>query len=224
MIHRDITSQLVHITYRTHGSISSKDLVKVEQQYQQDRAAIFSKYPEKDRIPGGRQHLAFQSELEQLHLQHYLTYERFLDGTGRRGYYLEDEAAKQIVIDSWHHIAKRDNLIIYAICVMSNHVHVLLRARQEEVIIDYVKLMGDHKRWVATKVNELHGTVGRKVFSAKDFDRDVRSGRFASVLLYILKNPLKAGITKDWLGFSGNWHDSRLEQEFIQPYRIGLAA
>ena len=224
MIHRDITSQLVHITYRTHGSISSKDLVKVEQQYQQDRAAIFSKYPEKDRIPGGRQHLAFQSELEQLHLQHYLTYERFLDGTGRRGYYLEDEAAKQIVIDSWHHIAKRDNLIIYAICVMSNHVHVLLLARKEDDIHDFDKLLGDHKRWVANQLNKLVGATGRRVFSSKDFDRDVRPGRFASVLLYILKNPLKAGITTDWLSFPGNWFDPRLEDEFIQPYRIGLAA
>ena len=224
MKNRDITNQLVHITYRTHGSISNKDLNKLDNDYQRDKSIIFSRYKVKERLPGKIHNLTFHHELETLHLNHYQEYERLLHQTGRRSYFLESDEAKQIIIDSWQFIAQQKDLILYAICVMSNHVHVLLRARKEDDIHDFDKLLGDHKRWVANQLNKLVGATGRRVFSSKDFDRDVRPGRFASVLLYILKNPLKAGITTDWLSFPGNWFDPRLEDEFIQPYRIGLAA
>lgn len=162
------------------------------------------------------------AEIRQIDVAYYLGYERMLHGISDGPMFLADPGAKAIVIDSWHHIAKQYDIAVYAICVMSNHVHVLLRANAEDAEIEFEILMERHKRFTGREINRLHNSKGRRVWAEDPFDKDVRPGCFTQVLWYILNNPKKAGITDDVLNFPGNWWDPRLEQEYIAPYRSAL--
>jgi hypothetical protein len=133
--------------------------------------------------------------------------------------FLSSPEAKRIVIDSWLHIAVQYGLVIYAISVMSNHVHVILCTEKEEAEADLLLIMDRHKRFTGNKLNKLQDAKGREVWAEKIFDRDVRPGRFTAALWYVLNNPKKAGLTEDVLDWCGNWFNPILEQEYIGPQR-----
>ncbi|SEQ41273.1 transposase [Neolewinella agarilytica] len=216
---RPITHQLVHITYRLFDSINSLALAELGEQFEHASNEVKARYHQRDRQPTSLRHQAYRAEMRQVNMAYYLSYERLLDGMTDGPFFLADPRAKKIVIDSWLHIGRQYDLSIYAICVMSNHVHVLLRANDVNACIDLEMLMERHKRFTGRKINELHDAKGRRVWAEDPFDKDVRHGKFGLVLNYILNNPKKAGITDDILNFSGTWWDPRLEQEYITPLR-----
>jgi putative transposase len=79
---------------------------------------------------------------------------------------------------------------VYAYCLMTNHVHILLKAESEE--------LGDTLRRIAVGYalyyNNKYGRVGhlfQNRFKSEPIDSD---SYFLSVIRYIHQNPIKAGI------------------------------
>ena len=169
--------------------------------------------------PAHLDYVEFLALKTELHLRNYIRYDSLLDAATSGPIFLKSAEAKQIIIDSWDHTAKQYDLTIFVICVMSNHVHVVLQANNQNEKTDLATIMDRHKRFTANLLNKLHDCKGRVVWAKGVFDRDVRPGHFTAVLWYVLNNPKKAGITKDVLGWLGNWFNPLLEQEYIKPYR-----
>ena len=124
-----------------------------------------------------------------------------------------DLRAQQIIIDSWQHLAKKHNLEVFLVCVMGNHVHVLLMHRQTDGCAAFKPIMGEHRRWVSRQIKPLLENPTPRTWARGAFDRDVRPGTFWRVVHYILQNPVKAGIVKDPFAYTGTWiNPSLLEQ------------
>jgi len=220
MHNRPLTSTLVHLTYNLKGSIPGPKLEAIGKEYRNAKYKLNKIFPISDRHEGSIRYTEYSTALTKLAIKYYLAYDGMLDQSVKGPHYLQSAKAKRIVIDSWHHLAKLEGLEIYAICVMSNHAHVILRVADERVTICLKDLMDRHKHFTATQVNKLQGKKGRRVWAVQVWDRDIRPGKFHAVLWYVLNNPKKAGLTTgDILDWSGNWYDPRLEEEYIRPYR-----
>lgn len=209
----------MHITYSLKDSIPKARITKLKLKYADEKNSLNRKFNFQDRQPDGANYKAYRSAARAIELRHYIEYDNLLDKRREGPRYLSDDKAQEIIIDSWHHIARQYKLVIYAICVMSNHVHVILRAIEEDAEISPELVLSAHKRFTGTKINRLLGRKGLPVWSRDFFDRDIREGAFTGVLWYVLKNPVKAGITQSPFTYSGTWFDSRLEEEYIGPYR-----
>ena len=82
---------------------------------------------------------------------------------------------------------------IYAYCLMSNHVHLLLKTGSEGLDI-FMKRVGTR---YAVWFNKKHGRVGHLFqdrFRSENVEDDVY---FLTVLRYIIQNPMKAGLEKE---------------------------
>lgn len=214
---RPLSTTIVHLNYRLQGSIPAAALQKIRFVYHEGLEELLQRRSLKKDHPAHLDYVEFMALKTELHLCNYIRYDSLLDAATSGPVFLKSAEAKQIIIDSWHHIAQQYNLTIFVISVMSNHVHVVLQANNEN--IDLAMIMDRHKRFTANLLNKLHGRKGRVIWAKGVFDRDVRPGRFETVLWYVLNNPKKARITKDVLGWYGNWFNPLLEEEYIKPYR-----
>lgn len=220
MPNRPITQHPVHITYRVYSSIPAQELRSITETSKDRLSKLKAAYTALSVKEQTECKLSYLTGIEAIEESAYLAYDKLLDQPKKGPTFLSEAGAKQIVIKSWHHIAKQYDLTVYAICVMSNHVHVLLRANQAEISINFGLLMERHKHFTAVQINRLQQAKGRRVWAEKAYDRDVRPNCFTKVFWYILNNPKKAGITDDVLNFPGTWWDSRLEENYIQPFRV----
>lgn len=97
------------------------------------------------------------------------------------------------------------NYALHAWCVMPNHVHVLLVAKEDRSLGQIVR---EWKTITAKRVNERLGRKG-SVWAADYFDRFVRDeAHYQSTKLYIERNPVAAGLCEapeDWRFSSVGW-------------------
>lgn len=127
--------------------------------------------------------------------------------------FLAKKDVAQVIINSWLFL-KEAGIYIYAICVMSNHVHLILRAKDEEVPVG--PLMGRHKSFTAHKINDLLERGEQGGWNRTYFDRRIRTGKFNAVMWYVLNNPVKAGLVSDWR----DWPGTYLNPDFDELFRV----
>lgn len=128
--------------------------------------------------------------------RHFQRFDTFLDSNLNEPHYLKDPSIAQLNLDNYHHYAGR-YFTLWACCIMSNHVHLLLTLKPEAPIL--WKVMQDMKKYSGRKCNQLLGLSGQ-FWEAESYDHLVRekAGEFERILWYILNNPVKAGLAKDW--------------------------
>lgn len=210
-----IPTSPTHITYRLYGSIPNLGLSNLHSAHRLRIAQLEETYT-RDRIASSATaRKEYREQLHQSELRCYLAYDNLLDRVSLGPRYLTSHAAKRIVIDSWLYIAKKYDLRLYAISVMSNHVHVLLD-NNKAITKPLADIMAEHKRYTAFQLNQLHGTKGRRVWAEKEYSRTVRFGNFERTLWYVLNNPVKAGLTDDPAGWFGNYFSEEMRRNFVE--------
>lgn len=124
----------------------------------------------------------------------------------RGGYLREDEIGivKQHVVSGNGHYYH-----LYAVQVMPDHVHLLLRPQEK---FPLSRILKGIKGVTARKLN-----VGRRdrgsLWQDESFDRMIRYEReFRETLDYMFKNPISRGLTKDPMNYAG-WFLNRQEIE-----------
>ncbi len=121
------------------------------------------------------------------------------------GFSLNDEPLAKIITGAFHYYAgsKYD---LHAYCVMSNHVHILIKALRDEKgninrIYEIVRLL---KSYTAHKINIVLNKEGQ-LWDDYNFDRIIRDTRnYNNVVTYILMNPVAAGLVDN----PEKWRDS----------------
>jgi len=219
---RPLTSSPIHLSYRLFGSLPSSLVHKLETELEDDMIDLHARRSLPSRHPTFLPQHDFIEQRRIIQIKSYLKADRYLDMRKDGPCFLKGAAAKRVIIESWQNIAEQYGLILYIVCVMSNHVHVVVAADDGEAQIDLKLLMTRHKHFTAVKLNQLQNCKGRKVWSKNKYDTEIRPGQFASTVWYVLKNPLKAGLCSrenvlDWVG---TWWNPILEQEYIRPYRM----
>jgi REP element-mobilizing transposase RayT len=131
----------------------------------------------------------------------------YLDKVKTGPHHLKQAEVAQIVMDKLHEYDGK-HYRLEAFCVMSNHVHALLdfqiQLPYNEVDFDkkeYVQLetvLRNIKGGSSYQINNLLSRKG-KLWNVYNFDRYIRNEQhYNTVIRYIIHNPVKAGICKDW--------------------------
>ena len=207
---RDNTHWPVHIIYRLRGSIPQALIYRLKIDYERALAAAKAKDEATVRIYLETEDTSVYA-VKAIFQQKYDT---LLHQVNSGPHWLQDPLLQEEVIKSWLYLEQQGHVLIHAISVMSNHVHVLLRHPQEEGMTDILWATEQHKRYTGMQGNRHLGRIGQRFWAPGCFDRDVRPGKFRVVLAYVLNNPVKAGLTTTPLDWSGNYLSPAM-REFV---------
>ena len=138
---------------------------------------------------------------ERIYLEHRRFFGRWdavLD-TGDGPDWLRNPAVAALVADSMRHFdGQRYDL--FAFCIMSNHVHVVLTPllKTESAYYPLAQIMHTVKGYTAGRANRLLGRAGA-FWQHESYDHYVRNAaELERVVAYVVNNPVKAGLVTDW--------------------------
>lgn len=115
-------------------------------------------------------------------------------------FWLKDDRIAQIVADSiLYHDGNWFDVLAY--CIMPNHGHLVLIPYESSGTADYslTKIMHNIKRNSANHANKVLGRTGA-FWQHEGYDHFARDEKeLERIIKYVLYNPVKAGLTNDWL-------------------------
>jgi len=133
--------------------------------------------------------------------------------------WLKDPSIARIVADSLHHL-DGESYDLHAYCIMANHAHTLFTPFLNERSLTEIKdpllryesndptvgaIMKSLKGYTAREANKVLGRSGQ-FWDPESYDHEVRNGiSFRRIENYILNNPVKAGLVRDWREWKWSW-------------------
>ena len=121
-------------------------------------------------------------------------YHVILRGINRQDIF-EDDGDKHYFMTMLKHYKEISGFKLYAFCLMSNHVHLLMEPAGDPLDLIFKRFGAKYVAWYNRKYERSgHLFQGRYVSEGVDSEE-----YFRTVLRYILQNPMKAGMEK-WPG------------------------
>ncbi len=200
--HFPIGQKPVHFTYRLYGSIpkSYDEELKLRRDGALAVAKVDSlKYPPR----AGDQFL--NRRIFEINARYEMEMENYLHKDSNGPYYLSKPEIAAEVLKSYQYLHDNQELFVYAVCVMSNHVHAVVRAPYGVDELNSGLLMSRHKRHTSRMCNKILNRTGEPFWEEDYFDRTVRKGKFDRVMMYVLNNPVKAGLVNHWREWPHSW-------------------
>lgn len=108
---------------------------------------------------------------------------------------------------------------IYAYCLMSNHVHLLIKEGKEDLGTVFRRIGAKYVHWYNWKYNRS-GHLFQDRYKSEVVEND---RYFLTVLRYIHQNPLKAGIEKDMKKYPWSSYQEYIGREGICDTKFGLS-
>ena len=169
-----------------------------------------------ERLPAPQQKERRLSQGYLINARFEVELDKLLHNHSNGPYFLGNQRIAWVVINSWLSFQENMELIIHAICVMSNHVHVILeKPTQQSGLIDIGVLMKRHKGYTARLANQLLDRTGTSFWQPSYFDRTIRPGKFARVMWYVLNNPVQPGLTVRWEGWPNTYLHPMHQESFV---------
>ena len=123
----------------------------------------------------------------------------------------EDEQDKEKFLETVKTYKAISEYEVFAYCLMSNHVHLLLKVTKEDVDLIIKRIAGSYVYWYNWKYKR-RGHLFQDRFKSEPVEDDAY---FLTVLRYIHQNPIKSGVCKriDEYGFSS--YNEYVQKPFI---------
>ena len=146
-----------------------------------------------------------QDERYDIHKRYFDQYDEWLDRCEQGPRWLASENIAQTVADEIHRL-QDERYILMAYCIMPNHVHLLI----ESLLVEDLPHKGKTAKYpVADTMRFLKGRTARfcslelqrndSFWDHESYDHYARDEKeVARIILYILNNPVKAGLVKEW--------------------------
>lgn len=165
---------------------------------------------------------------EGFHRQWFVKYEDILHQAKTGPLWMKDEAVAEKVAESLRGL-DGEAYRLDAYCVMSNHVHTVFIPFLSEAELQ--EDFDDEAHVVFTSVHPglsriMHSLKGRSArecnlvlsrsgqfWEHESFDHVVRPGKLTGTIRYVLNNPVKAGLVKNWRDWRWNYCRSELAVE-----------
>jgi REP element-mobilizing transposase RayT len=206
--------------------------------YQPDEATYFVTFRLQESLPKSIVDEIRDRKKTETHLNDYFaSFEGFDEQleTGSRGpFWLRNPAVVNVVRDAIHfRDSKEYDLIAY--CIMPNHVHIVFsiegyslptgqdgRAGELRKLGGFVgrdgvptyrvtSIIAGLKKHTAMKANKILGRTG-PFWQAESYDHVVRSEEdLERIIQYVLLNPVKANLVKDWKLWNGSYVNPAFE-------------
>ncbi len=177
--------------------------------------------PETIKILFQRKHKEFESKLKNMskkeQRQQIIIFEKMMFdimdnflGKYRNGpLYLENTKVARIVWDSLLFYNNKQYKL-FCFCIMPNHVHVLLKPfnKENNIPISLSYILQNHKGYSARESNKVLNKKGQ-FWQDESYDHYVRKeNEFYKIVWYIINNPVKASLVKNWKDWEFTWIDS----------------
>ena len=205
--HDPIQHRAIHLTYRLVESIPRDIVTTLKERRERKLHKLESSLLG---LPEPLRTEQFNRNAFDINSAYELAIDEALHITDYGPRYLAQPDVANVVLNSWHFIHDRDQIFVYAVCVMSNHVHVVLQAPPGVERVDMGKLVQSHKSFTAREANRLLDRTGSSLWEDLYFDRRVRRGKFMRVMWYVLNNPKKSGLVADWM----DWPYTHVHPEY----------
>ncbi len=174
------------ITFRLANSLPRHVLQELRTQRENERRIIYSHFSEE--VPA--------HELYRLEKKSFGAYDRWLDQcTEESPRWLAQEKIASIVMQEIHRL-NTNRYDLLAFCLMPNHAHLLIDTSYfNHPLADTLRLL---KGRTSRACNQALNQTGA-FWHAESYDHVVRDEpEFERIFLYILNNPVKAGLVSDW--------------------------
>ena len=116
-------------------------------------------------------------------------YHVLIKGINQQRIFEQVEDYKQF-LDYLYEVKKLSGLVLYAYCLMGNHVHLLLKEGEEPLSMVFRRLGTRYVHWFNHKYDRS-GHLFQDRFRSEPVETDEY---FVTVLIYIYNNPVKAGL------------------------------
>jgi REP element-mobilizing transposase RayT len=144
--------------------------------------------------------------------------------------WMQDGRVAEKVADSLHRL-DGDAYNLDAFSVMSNHVHTVFKPFLSEQELEeafdedghliftsehpaLARIMQSLKGSSARECNLVLGRTGQ-FWERESFDHVIRSGKFIQTIKYVLNNPVKAGLVRNWRDWRWNYCRSDLSDKLL---------
>lgn len=184
------------VTYRLAGSIPISIIGTLKEAYLNEKLDPSNQGTERKEAIRWKYIWAFENELDQ---------------SLNEPHWLKNDAVASIVMDSLlFNDGKQYEL--FTACIMSNHVHILLRLLAGSSTLD--RILQNHKKFTAVQSNKILDRSGQ-FWAEESFDILIRDNtHFYNVVNYIINNPVKVSLVKNW----NDWKWTYIHPELGKDY------
>jgi putative transposase len=134
-----------------------------------------------------------------------------LEGNLNDPHWLKNENIAKLVMTSLLFYNNKQ-YTIWSVCIMSNHVHVVLTLLQGSQLLN--KILQSHKRFTAVEANKLLQRSGA-FWAEESYDTIIRNDlHFYRSVNYCIQNPVKAGLVRIWSDWCWTFIHPELEEDF----------
>ena len=215
------------VTYRLADSIPKATVreYKAKKEWLENEVGRVNKMAQDSETPQLRQVL---ERVEKFSRDWFVKFEDILHQARTGPMWMQDERVAQSVADNLHRL-DGDAYTLDAYCVMSNHVHTVFKPFLSEDELGEGFDEDGHLVFFSRYpgLSEIrHSLKGRSArecnlvlsrtglfWEHESFDHVIRRGEFKATLRYVLNNPVKAGLVKDWRDWRWNYCRSELVDE-----------
>ncbi len=107
--------------------------------------------------------------------------------------WLKDKVLAQLLYD--HIIAEAlRSYRLDCFTIMSNHVHLVLCPKESVRLDEAMRRIKQPSAFQCNQILERRGPF----WQPGSYDHIIRAGEWERIILYILRNPIKAGLVKEW--------------------------
>lgn len=148
-------------------------------------------------------------------LQYFLKFDQVLDSSDSGALWLANGDIADCICSAMHHHDKRSyELVCYT--VMPNHVHLVCEHSFERSGVRMIDILESIKKYSARRANTLLKRTGKQFWQSESYDHLVRcESEFENTIRYILYNPVKAGLCKEWFDWKWTYLKSEFKGRFL---------
>ncbi|UWG96974.1 transposase [Dehalobacter sp. DCM] len=144
-------------------------------------------------------------------------YHVMLRGINRQDLF-EDDADRQRFVETLETCQEKSRHTLFGYCLMSNHVHLLLRENNEPLAVTIKRLSSSYVYYFNWKYSRC-GHLFQERFKSEAVDTDAY---FLTVLRYIHQNPVKAKIVTDIIHYAWCSYRAYLQGSILINADFGL--
>lgn len=140
-----------------------------------------------------------------------------LRGINKQTIFEDDEDRERFLhtIQRYKAISKYE---IYGYCLMSNHIHLLLKETQETISTAIKRISSSYVYWYNWKYGRF-GHLFQERYKSEIVEND---GYLLTVLRYIHRNPVKAGLTKSVQEYKWSSYNEYIKEPVITDTGFAL--
>jgi len=172
------------------------------------------------------EHASWLARLEKLNREWFLKCEEILHREAVGPTWMRDDRVADKVAENLHHL-DGDAYRLDAFTVMSNHVHTVFRPLVSKEMVEEIfrsqnalvgipalsKIMHTIKGRSARACNIILGRSGA-FWEHESFDHVIRAGKFHKTIRYVLNNPVKVRLARNWEDYRWNYCRKELIENF----------